>query len=860
MQLTYLRIHNFKSIRSMEIRDIERALILVGKNNTGKTSVLDAICAVCGCYEIQDRDFNENRQAIRIDACFSIEEEDLHLFHHMGIVSQYRRYDVWRRVFSERLPSFQNGELSFTFHVNQDGKVRYEDLYRKNNPYIHMVMPRIYRINAERELNQLQNDLLMFQEDEELRRLRSGSCIFERAKKCNHCFQCIGLINKKKPEELSAFETARLLEFKIYQMNLSGFSGKVNENFFKNGGYEEIQYTLSCDADQLFTVEVTAHNRQRGTVKPVELMGKGMRSIYMLSLLETYISEQGRIPSIIVVEDLGEASVVAKNLGYRNRIVTMDGQVINAGGSFTGGSTARSVGVFSRKQELDELRAKVLKLDERRAAAEKEAAARKAEVDNLTAQLAGAESEGMTAAAARLKAEMELDQLNTALEEGKNAAAHRGQEIAALEQQLRENTAAAAQAENARKQAEAEIETHRKELESLGASTSDVTRQREEASQKLSDNRMQKLRTEKDLSLHEAALETLKGRSGEAEARVRELQANVAAAKERIAANELRANEIKRASEENKQKITAAEETIRKANAERMEKEAAVTRLTQENRTLTDERERMSGEMARLAERKTAAETELNTTASKLWEEYQLTEAEAEKLCVPFANVADLRRQVAEVRGKIRALGNVNVGAIEEYKEVKERYDFMKAQVTDVEKSRAELNRMIAELCSEMQEMFTASFKEINRNFGAIFRELFGGGSARLYLSDENDVLNSGIEIQVSPPGKVIKNLSALSGGEQALVAISIYFAILAVNPSPFCILDEIEAALDDVNVTRYAQYLRRMTERTQFIVITHRRGTMEAADVLYGVTMQEDGVSKILRLDLENVSADLIS
>ena len=563
---------------------------------------------------------------------------------------------------------------------------------------------------------------------------------------------------------------------------------------------------------------------------------------------------------IIVVEDLGEASVVAKNLGYRNRIVTMDGQVINAGGSFTGGSTARSVGVFSRKQELDELRAKVLKLDERRAAAEKEAAARKAEVDNLTAQLAGAESEGMTAAAARLKAEMELDQLNTALEEGKNAAAHRGQEIAALEQQLRENTAAAAQAENARKQAEAEIETHRKELESLGASTSDVTRQREEASQKLSDNRMQKLRTEKDLSLNEAALETLKGRSGEAEARVRELQANVAAAKERIAANELRANEIKRASEENKQKITAAEETIRKANAERMEKEAAVTRLTQENRTLTDERERMSGEMARLAERKTAAETELNTTASKLWEEYQLTEAEAEKLCVPFANVADLRRQVAEVRGKIRALGNVNVGAIEEYKEVKERYDFMKAQVTDVEKSRAELNRMIAELCSEMQEMFTASFKEINRNFGAIFRELFGGGSARLYLSDGNDVLNSGIEIQVSPPGKVIKNLSALSGGEQALVAISIYFAILAVNPSPFCILDEIEAALDDVNVTRYAQYLRRMTERTQFIVITHRRGTMEAADVLYGVTMQEDGVSKILRLDLENVSADLIS
>lgn len=303
MQLTYLHIRNFKSIRDLEIRGIDRALILVGKNNTGKTSVLDAVCAVCGCYEIREEDFNEKRQAIRIDAGFCIEEEDLKLFHRRGLVSQYRRFDVWRRVFGERLPSFKDGELSFTFHVNLDGRVRYEDPYRKNNPYIPMVLPHIYRITADRELRQLQNDLLMFQEDEELSRLRSGRCIFEASKKCNHCFQCIGLINKKKPEELTAFETARLLEYKIYQLNLSGFSRKVNENFFKNGGYEEIRYTLNCDTDQMFSVEETAHNRQRGSVKPVGLMGKGMRSIYMLSLLETYISEQSRIPSIIVVED-----------------------------------------------------------------------------------------------------------------------------------------------------------------------------------------------------------------------------------------------------------------------------------------------------------------------------------------------------------------------------------------------------------------------------------------------------------------------------------------------------------------------------------------------------------------------------
>ncbi len=563
---------------------------------------------------------------------------------------------------------------------------------------------------------------------------------------------------------------------------------------------------------------------------------------------------------IIVVEDLSEASTVAKNLGYRNRIVTLDGQVINAGGSFTGGSTARSVGVFSRKQELDELRTRLVKLEKKRADAEKELEARKAEVDNLTAQLSGAEAEGMNASSERLRASLELDRLTAAVAQHEENTRSLAAEIEAQQAAVTQNETACAEAEAAQGKAEAELSTYNAELAELGESTGSLTAERERITNELSENQMQRLANEKDIGLHEAALEGLQSRTGEAEARARELNAAIEAAKAKIEANALKIAEIERIRGENKEKIAAAEETIRTANAARMEKEAAVARLGQENRALTDERERMSGEMARLAERKTAAETELNTTASKLWEEYQLTEAEAEKLCVPFANVADLRRQVAEVRGKIRALGNVNVGAIEEYKEVKERYDFMKAQVTDVEKSRAELNRMIAELCSEMQEMFTASFKEINRNFGAIFRELFGGGSARLYLSDENDVLNSGIEIQVSPPGKVIKNLSALSGGEQALVAISIYFAILAVNPSPFCILDEIEAALDDVNVTRYAQYLRRMTERTQFIVITHRRGTMEAADVLYGVTMQEDGVSKILRLDLENVSADLIS
>ena len=563
---------------------------------------------------------------------------------------------------------------------------------------------------------------------------------------------------------------------------------------------------------------------------------------------------------IIVVEDLSEASTVAKNLGYRNRIVTLDGQVINAGGSFTGGSTARSVGVFSRKQELDELRTRLVKLEKKRADAEKELEARKAEVDNLTAQLSGAEAEGMNASSERLRASLELDRLTAAVAQHEENTRSLAAEIEAQQAAVTQNETACAEAEAAQGKAEAELNTYNAELAELGESTGSLTAERERITNELSENQMQRLANEKDIGLHEAALEGLQSRTGEAEARARELNAAIEAAKAKIEANALKIAEIERIRGENKEKIAAAEETIRTANAARMEKEAAVARLGQENRALTDERERMSGEMARLAERRTAAENELNDTNTKLWEEYQLTAGEAKELCVEFESLTELRRSVAEVRGKIRGLGNVNVGAIEEYKEVKERYDFLKAQVTDVEKAKSELTRMIAELCSEMEELFTTSFKQINTHFQQIFKELFGGGHARLYLSEESNVLESGIEIEVSPPGKVIKNLSALSGGEQALVAISIYFAILNVNPAPFCFLDEIEAALDDVNVARYAQYLRRMTDHTQFIVITHRRGTMEAADVLYGVTMQEDGVSKILRLDLDKVSADLIT
>ncbi|MGN1134298.1 MAG: chromosome segregation protein SMC, partial [Oscillospiraceae bacterium] len=273
--------------------------------------------------------------------------------------------------------------------------------------------------------------------------------------------------------------------------------------------------------------------------------------------------------------------------------------------------------------------------------------------------------------------------------------------------------------------------------------------------------------------------------------------------------------------------------------------------LRSRQRIKTDEKEKLSGEINRLSERKNAVGNDFEKLTGQLWDEYQLTRSDVENRGAELENIGEANRELAELRSQIKALGNVNLGAIEEYAEVSERYEFMTAQLEDVHKSRMELVGLINDLTENMKAVFTDSFYKINKNFQQIFKELFGGGQGELILTDPENVLESGIDIKVEPPGKVIKNLSLLSGGEQAFIAVVIYFAILKVRPSPFCILDEIEAALDDVNVTKFARYLHKFTDTTQFITITHRRGTMEEADILYGVTMQEDGISKLLKMNM---------
>ena len=542
---------------------------------------------------------------------------------------------------------------------------------------------------------------------------------------------------------------------------------------------------------------------------------------------------------IIVVEDINEASRVARDNGFRSRVVTMDGQVINAGGSFTGGSVQRSAGLFTRKQEMEELRIRAAKLQKDCLAAQEKTDQCKEQVDALQAELTATASEQITAANDRVRAEAEQKRLEAAAAQLETARNARRQEIDTLQAALADSRAKAEDAAKLQAELTAKIDRRTAEMSRIAEGDDSFLTRQNALAQDLSAKRLEQVTRQKDAELAYSQIAALEQRARDAAARRTSLEEGVAALAARSDACRAEIADIRQTRADSQTTIAQKEAEIREATQKRLARQQAETETLARARTAADSREEMSREMARLAERKAAAESEYDQTVAKLWDEYQLSVSQAEALCVEFDSLPALRAQVADLRGKIRALGSVNVSAIEEYKEVKARYDALVTQVTDVEESRNELSRMISKLSAQMREIFTDSFRAINENFGRVFAELFGGGEASLMLEDESDVLSSGIGIRVAPPGKVIKNLEALSGGEQALVAISIYFAILAVNPAPFCILDEIEAALDDANVVRFAQYLRRVSDKTQFIVITHRRGTMEAANVLYGVTMQ---------------------
>ena len=559
-----------------------------------------------------------------------------------------------------------------------------------------------------------------------------------------------------------------------------------------------------------------------------------------------------------VAEDLDSAIVIAKKFSYRFKIVTLDGQVVNAGGSMTGGSRGHNSGILSRTNEKEKLNEQLKKL-----AAEQEKD--NEEYKRLNAELSSAKAE-LDASEADLKRTQEdiiRKESELALIDGKLDTAN-----AALEELRREKKNASIRItdlEALKSAAQTEIDRLNKEMGSLQADLDVVTHGREKLEEKKEELaqieakiNLDILALEKDIEAKKEAVDLLNRRMASHEGRLDDLNDEIAIIEKANSDIELKIQELTKQAQEFHELGASAKSDIEALINERTQCDAKSAQLRSEERAKSAEREKISGELARLEERKAQMEKQLDDAVNKLFDEYQLTKSDAEALNIVIEDYQQAHRSLQELKGKIRALGNVNVGAIEEYKEVSERYEFMKAQLDDIEKSRDELNRLIAELTSKMAEQFKAQFVRINNYFGETFVELFGGGKAELILENPNDVLECNIEIKVQPPGKNVQNIDLLSGGEKGLSAIALLFAILKVAPSPFCIFDEVEAALDDVNVARYARYVRRMTANTQFILITHRRGTMEEADVLYGITMQEEGVSKLLELQTAEMAKKL--
>lgn len=304
MKISSISIDNFKSIRHLEINDVDSACILVGKNNAGKTVVLDAIKAVAGMSVIKPEQFNEYGKNIEIAMTLEYDENDMEILHSNGAVSKYKRRELWEKDFLSKLPSFVDGKLSFTFILNKDGKIRYDDGVKRNNSYIKEVFPKIYFIDSSRNIKEFQDALLSFQGDGELYKMRENKCMFDTAKSCNKCFSCIGAINKKSPEALDIVETAKLLEYKVFSKKMDNFEALVNK-YLRNNGYpmHHVKYQILCNPDEMFKLYGTVHNAERNVTLDLSTMSAGMRSMYLLSLLEAYISEENSVPSIIMIED-----------------------------------------------------------------------------------------------------------------------------------------------------------------------------------------------------------------------------------------------------------------------------------------------------------------------------------------------------------------------------------------------------------------------------------------------------------------------------------------------------------------------------------------------------------------------------
>lgn len=615
------------------------------------------------------------------------------------------------------------------------------------------------------------------------------------------------------------------------------------------------------------------HRAGRATFLPITaikgrvLSEQGLDDQYgFVSIASDLVSYDNKYSEIIrwllgrtaVAEDIDSAIAIAKKYSYRFRIVTLDGQVINAGGSMTGGSRVQNAGILSRGNEIERLKGSLASMQKELDGMLSDYKLLSEDASAAKAELEGAEGDLLRAKEENIRREGELKLASDKLSSVSSGVKELLEEKETLEKRIESVSSGAEAARSQIDELKETLENKEKELESITGDSKTLQKNREEVASKAAEIRLRIVSLQKDVEANTDEITRLKNRKTGHLDRLSELDGEIREIEEKN--DELRALTERLSADEKALKANHgdAQNQINELISQRDELEKQANDLRLHERAKSEERERLSGDIARLEERKIAMRNEYDNLTSKLYDEYQLTRREAAALEIEIDDYSLAAKRLAELKSQIRALGSVNVSAIEEYKEVSERYEFLSGQINDVETSRAELNKMIDDLTGKMAEQFREQFNRINSCFGQTFIELFGGGKAELRLEDERDVLGSDIEIKVQPPGKNVQNINLLSGGEKGLSAIALLFAILKVTPAPFCIFDEVEAALDDVNVSRYAQYVRRMTKNTQFILITHRRGTMEEADVLYGVTMQEKGVSKLLELKTAEMAKKL--
>ncbi len=558
----------------------------------------------------------------------------------------------------------------------------------------------------------------------------------------------------------------------------------------------------------------------------------------------------------LVCETLQDAIELARKEKYGVKIVTLDGQVIHAGGAFSGGQAQHKSGTLSRAGDIARLGDEIASSEEK--------------IARLQKALDEAEAERSGLRNALKELEKELEVLNAAVASRRNEVQLEGERLSRGDESFREMERELADLTGALSRREEESEARQKavadlkdkiaslggELEKIHAEQESLEESREK--EIIRQGEINTLRAQAQLRLESAAeklsqVQRVLDQIDEGEAKKAEAEANLVRAREDALA-EIETIKIRRAQlgaliESENAAIAALQERVREAGEES-------GKLRQEQRLLIADKEKRMEAFSRLAGRLNGAEREMENIKRQLFEEYELEETSEEFLEAGKTDVAAMggEKRLSELRSQIRRIGPVNLDSVQELAETKARFDFLNAQYSDIIQSKEELEKLIGDLEGTMRDMFAATFEEVRAAFRQIFVELFGGGSADIELTNKEDILNCGVEIRVQPPGKVIKNLSLLSGGEQAFVAIALYMSLLRINPSPFCIFDEIESALDEANVRRFAQYIHAHNDKTQFIVITHRRGTMEEADTLYGITMQEKGVSDFIRLDAGSI------